>query len=242
MGGHLALHLACAQGNAPSVSELVDANPTVCSLPDRRGDLPVALLAAVAGQRPSSVDMKTALAKLREAYTEGLHMHDHHHKAPVDYCILPELHDEVKILSPRIKLDPLHVKKTFPKLLYSNFNREDTIKNYQQLVHDYNYVPPFIDTMFHSRPWKKPTKCASVPIYTTAKVPHRPKTPLIRRTFDWYQKDACNLVGRDFHGRCRNFDKTTIPPSPRLRRLVQQDLKNRKKSIREIVEGRKESP
>jgi len=223
-GGHTALALACNFGHPRSVSVLVNACSSVAKLPDRRGDLPIATLAFVAGQTLPSEFMKTALCELRKAYPLGLIYNDRRHRAPVDYVMQYNQHDAAKLLTPRMKLDPMRTKNRFKKLLYSKFCADkDRKENFVKLVDDYNFVPPVIDRMFYSRPWVRPRKCAPVPVRCEVKEPHRPSTPIQYGSFAWYAKDPCHLKGWDFNERCRHFDKVMQHPSPRLRRLVESD-------------------
>ena len=230
-GGHLALHLAAMHGNAEHVSILVDAAPRCCSVPDRRGDLPVALLARCCADQPSSLPMQTALKKLRAAYCYGLHLSDCHNKIPLDYVLSAGLKEEVVLLSPRLALDPAKQcrvrSRPMDVFLQSKFRGEDTVKNFHRLVTEYNTVP-IIDTLFHSTPWTRPQHCADAPLQKiSSKHPHRPKTPMKHRSFEWYSKNAAHVTGIDFEGRGRGFDKICSAPSPRLRRLAE---KNRTKS------------
>jgi hypothetical protein len=235
-GGHTPLHLAATMNNFETVSVLVDADPSVASIRDRRGDLPIALLASNCVKSISCENRKIALKKLRDAYSIGLHKTDRRNKTPLDYVIDAGqgYHDEVKILTPKIFIETKKTKINFKKILYSKFHAEDTILNFNKLLQEYHYIPPVIDTMFHSRPWTRTINCAKVPIRKVPKSPHRPTTPVIHRTFTWYAKDSAHLTGRDFNGENRHFDKVVKKPSPRLRRLVKIDKtgcgrKNKKK-------------
>ena len=114
---------------------------------------------------------------MRDAFPNSLHMTDRMHKTPLDYVMERGFHDEINILMPKIRIDTTLTKLQFNKILLSKFKGENTAENLKKLLSTYNYQPPVIDRMFHSKPWKVRPGMAKSIKRTVKREPHRPSTP-----------------------------------------------------------------